>query len=261
MSDARPDVIFLRKEFSFKVLLLFHETPHARSIPGTGPSENDTWEGLVGIKVNGSMTSSRLWGKVYRSKEIVIPLGLQIVGWIYRSPPTQPRRRKVWFRCRGWPWKAFASDEDRELDEAVLIHQLKVDSAALSGLTLKALVEKVKDPTTHQEASDAWKGLMKRYFAELQAREGTNVTPSDNSSLSRGPTTCPTCGISETGYQNAGTQTEQNSVWPYGLPAPFVDPGSDPATLQPDSGVDMWTDEQLKKFMDDFDSSSQSAGQ
>jgi hypothetical protein len=252
MSVVSPEFSLLSEKNPFKVLLLFQEASQGRSIPSTGPSRDYALEGLDGIKVNGSMIASRMWGKVYDSTNIVIPPGLQIVGWIYRSPPNG--LRKAWFSCRGWPWRTFASDEDRELDQAVLSYQLVVDSAAASGRTLKTLVEKVKDSTTHQEASDAWTGLMKRYFEELQAQEVNEGAPSDLYPLSEGPTTCPTCGTkTSTSYQDAGTQTE------HVLPAIFADPGSD--TGIPQSGGGMWTVEQLDDFMKSFDSNSRAAGQ
>lgn len=100
---------------------------------------------------------------------------------------------------------------------------------------------------------------MKRYFEELQAREVTEGASSDVSSLSRGPTTCPTCG-SQTGYQDASTHTEQDPIWSHGLPAIFAVPGSEVGTSQPDS--DLWTNQQLEDFMNrDFGSSSQAKGQ
>lgn len=255
MSDVRPNIIGLQKEFSFKVLVLFQEAPRTRSISSTRPSGNHPLEGLVGIKVNDSMIASRMWGEVYDSTKIMIPPGFQIVGWIYRSPPNG--LRKAWFFCRGWPWRTYASDKDRELDQAVLTYQLVVDSAAASGRTFKTLVEEVKDSTTHQKARDAWTGLMKRYVDDLQAREATQEAPSDVSSLFRGPTTCPTCG-SQTSYQDASTQTKQDSIWPYGLPAIFAKPGSAVGASQPDS--DLWTSQQLEDFMKSFGSSSQAAG-
>lgn len=80
MSDVSPDLSFLSRKTPFDVLLLFHEASQARSIPSEGPSGNDALKGLVGLKVNGSMIASRIWGKVYNSTKIVIPPGLQIVG-------------------------------------------------------------------------------------------------------------------------------------------------------------------------------------
>jgi hypothetical protein len=257
MSDVSPDFSILSRKAPFNVLLLFHEASQARSIPSTGPSANDALKDLVGLKVNGSMIASRMWGEVYNSTKIEIPPGLQIVGWIYRSPPN--RRKKALFWCRGWPWGTFASDEDRELDKAVLNYQLEVGSAAASDLSLDTMIDTVKGLGADDEASKAWTGLMKRYFDDLQAREVTEEAPSDVASLSRVPTTCPTCG-SQTGYQDASTQTEQDPIWPYGLPAIFAKPGSEVGTSQPDS--DLWTNQQLENFINEkFDSSSQAKRQ
>jgi hypothetical protein len=220
MSDVSPDFNILSSKAPFKVLLLFHEASQARSIPSTGPSANDAMKDLVGIKVNGSMIASRMWGKVYDSKKIVIPPGRQIVGCIYRSPP---KSKKAWFRCRKWPWILFACDEERELDEPSLSYQLGVDSAAESGVTLNTMIATVKGSASDDSASDAWTDLMKRYFHELQARDVTEEAPSDVSSLSEGPTTCPICGSSRTGYRDAVTQTERDPVWPNQQLNDFID--------------------------------------
>lgn len=257
MSDVSPDFSILSRKAPFNVLLLFHEASQARSIPSTGPSANDVLKDLVGLKVNGSMIASRMWGEVYDSTKIEIPPGLQIVGWIYRSPPK--RRKKAWFWCRGWPWGTFASDADRELDQAVLNYQLVVDSATESNVTLNTMINTVKGSASDDSASDAWTDLMKRYFHELQARDVTEEAPSDVSSLSEGPTTCPTCGSSRTGYRDAVTQTERDPVWPYGRPDTFVETGFDGSTLQSDG--DVWTNQQLNDFMDkEFGSNSQAKG-